>query len=319
MSHCLRHLLTVLLIALTAPAYAQSWPSRPIRAFIPFSPGSAVDVVARAVFAQVERRIGQPVIFENRPGGGTLIATAALANAEPDGHTLLITSAIFTSAPWTTPNLAYDPFKDITPVVLLANTAHVLVMSPGRGVRTLSDLVAYARANPVNYVTLGPGRVAHLNAERFRRAAKFEANPIPYKGPAEALTDIMMGRVDFYFGAVQPALPLIQDGKLVALAVSTSTRVPELPDVPTTVEAGFADTEFNLWFGVFLPSRTPSDIVNRLHREVSAVLEEAEVKDRLRNLMAYPMPMSTAQFTDLVHKELRENAAFFKSVGIKAD
>jgi tripartite-type tricarboxylate transporter receptor subunit TctC len=129
----------------------------------------------------------------------------------------------------------------------------------------------------------------------------------------------MMGRVDFYFGALQPALPLIRDGKLVALAVSTSSRMPELPDVPTTVEAGFANTEFNLWFGVFLPSRTPIDIVNRLHRETAAVLDDPEIKDRLRKLMAHPMPMSTAQFTDMVHKELKENAAFFKSVGVKPD
>lgn len=319
MSPYLRHLLMVFFIALAVPAHAQSWPTRPIRALIPFSPGSAVDVVARVVFAQVERKLGQPVIFENRPGGGTVIATGAVANAEPDGYTLLVTSAIFASAPWTTPNLAYDPFKDFLPVVPLANTAHVLVMSPGRGVRTLADLVAYARAHPVNYVTLGPGSVAHVNAERFRRAAKFEANPIPYKGPGEALTDIMTGRVEFYFGALQPALPLIRDGKLVPLAVSSSIRMPELPDVPTTVEAGFANTEFNLWFGVFLPSRTPRAIADRLHREVSAAIDDADVKDKLRKLMAHPMPMSTAQFTDMVHKELRENLAFFKSVGIKAD
>jgi len=319
MSRHLRHLLTVLLIALTVPAWAESWPARPIRAFVPFSPGSAVDVVARAVFAQIERQLGQPVILENRPGGGTVIATTAVAKAEPDGHTLLVTSAIFTSAPWTTPNLGYDPFRDLVPVVPLANTAHVLVMSPGRGVRTLADLVAYARTHPANYVTLGPGSVAHLNAERFRRAAGFDANPIPYKGPAEALTDIMMGRVDFYFGALQPALPLIRDGKLVALAVSSTTRMPELPDVPTTVEAGFADTEFNLWFGVFAPARTPSAVVERLHREISAVLDDADIKDRLGKLMAHPMPMSTAQFTDMVHKELRENAAFFGSPGVKND
>lgn len=319
MSHCLRHLLMLFFIALSVPAHAQSWPTRPVRALIPFSPGSAVDVVARVVFAQVERKLGQPVIFENRPGGGTVIATGAVANAEPDGYTLLVTSAIFASAAWTTPNLAYDPFKDFLPVVPLANTAHVLVMSPDRGVRTLADLVAYARAHPVNYVTLGPGSVAHVNAERFRRAAKFEANPIPYKGPGEALTDIMTGRVEFYFGALQPALPLIRDGKLVPLAVSSSIRMPELPDVPTTVEAGFANTEFNLWFGVFLPSRTPSAIVDRLHREVSAALDDADVKDKLGKLMAHPMPMSTAEFTDMVHKELRENLAFFKSAGIKAN
>ena len=310
-----------LLVALTAPAAAETWPTKPIRAFIPFTAGSAVDVVARTVFARVERQLAQPVIIENRPGGGTIIATAAVASAEPDGHTLLITSAVFTTAPWTTPKLTYDPYQDLTPVIPLANTAHVLVMSPGRGVQTLDGLVSYARARKgaVNYVTLGSGSVAYLNGERFRLAAKFEANPIPYKGSAEALTDVMMGRVDFYFCPLPPALALIREGKLVPLAVSTAARIPELPDVPTTVEAGFADTEFNLWFGVFAPSRTPSGVIERLHRETAAALDDAEIKEKLRRVMAYPMPMSAAQFRDLVHKELKENAAFFKTVDVKAD
>lgn len=310
-----------LLVALTAPTAAETWPTKPLRALIPFTAGSAVDVVARTVFSQVERQLGQPIIVENRPGGGTVIATSAVASAEPDGHTLLAVSAVFTTAPWATPKLAYDPYKDLTPVIPLANTAHVLVMSPGRGVRTLNDLVSYARAQrgAVNYVTLGSGSVAYLNGERFRLAAKFEANPIPYKGPAEALTDVMMGRVDFYFCPLPPALALIREGKLVPLAVSTSARIPELPDVPTTVEAGFADTEFNLWFGVFVPSRTPSSVVERLHRETAAALNNPETKEKLRRVMAYPMPMSTVQFRDMVHKELTDNAAFFKAVGAKPD
>jgi tripartite-type tricarboxylate transporter receptor subunit TctC len=317
----LRFVSLALLVALTAPAAAQTWPTRPLRAFVSFDAGSAVDLVARAVFAQVERQLGQPVAVENRPGGGTIVATTAVANAEPDGYTLLVTSAIFASAPWTTPKLAYDPYRDLTPVAPLANTAHVLVTSPGRGVHTLNDLVSYARAHAgkVNYVTLGPGSVAYLNAERFRLAAKFEATPIPYKGSPEALTDIMMGRVDFYFCPLPPALALIRAGELVPLAVSTSARIPELPDVPTTVEAGFADTEFNLWFGVFVPSRTPSSVVERLNREIAAALDNAEVKDRLSKLMAHPMPMSATQFRDVVHKELTEDAAFFKTVGIKND
>lgn len=321
MAHYARFLLVVLLVALTAPAAAQTWPTKPLRVLIPLSAGSAVDQVARVVYAQVERQLGQPVIVENRPGAGGLIAMGAVASAEPDGYTLLVTSAIFTSAPWTSSKLAFDPFKDFTPVIPLANTAHVLVMSPGRGVQTLNDLVSYARAKQgaVNYVTLGPGSVAHLNAERFRAAAKFEATPIPYKGPAEALTDVMMGRVDFYFCPLQPARALIREGKLVPLAVSTSTRIPELPDVPTTVEAGFADTEFNLWFGVFVPARTPGDVVERLYRETAAALANAEVKQKLAQFITQPMPMSAAQFREMVHKELTENAAFFKKAGVKAE
>lgn len=320
MAHYPRLLLVALLVALAVPAAAETWPTKPLRAVVTLSAGSAVDLVARVVFAQVERQLGQPVVVENRTGAGGLIAMAAVASAEPDGHTFLVTSAIFTSVPWTSPKLTFDPFKDFTPVIPLANTAHVLVMSPGRGVNTLNDLVSYARAKngAVNYVTLGPGSVAHLNAERFRLAAKFEATPIPYKGPAEALTDVMTGRVDFYFCPLQPALALIREGKLVPLAVSTTTRMPELPDVPTTVEAGFADTEFNLWFGVFVPARTPSDVVERLYRETAIALANTEVKEKLRKFMTQPMPMSGLQFRDMVHKELTENAAFFMTVGVKA-
>ncbi len=314
-------LISVLLVASTAPAAAQSWPTRPLRAIVPFTAGSAVDLVTRTVFGEAERRLGQPVIVENRPGGGTVIATAAVANAEPDGHTFLSVSAVYTTAPWTTPKLAYDPYKDLTPVIPLANTAHVLVMAPGRGVKTLADLVTYARAQrgAVNYVSLGSGSVAQLNAERFRLAAKFEAHPIPYKGPAEALTDVMTGRVDFYFSPIAPALGLINEGKLVPLAVSTRARIPELPDVPTTVEAGFADTEFNLWFGVFVPSRTPHDVVERLHRDTAAAIASPEVKQKLGKFLAYPMPMSREQFRDMVHKELTDNAAFIKAAGIKPE
>jgi tripartite-type tricarboxylate transporter receptor subunit TctC len=321
MAHLPRFLLVALLVALSAPASAETWPTKPLRAIIPLSAGSAVDLVARVVYAQVERQLGQPVIVENRPGAGGLIAMGAVASAEPDGYTFLISSAIFTSTPWTAPKLTFDPFKDFTPVIPLVNTAHVLVMSPGRGVKTLKDLVSYARAKKgaANYVTLGPGSVAYLNAERFRLAANFEATPIPYKGPAEALTDVMTGRVDFYFCPLQPALALIREGKLVPLAVSTSTRTPALPDVPTTVEAGFADAEFNLWFGVFLPGRTPNDVVERLYRETAAALANPEVKEKLKKYQTQPMPMSGAQFREMVHKELTENAAFFKKVGLKAN
>jgi tripartite-type tricarboxylate transporter receptor subunit TctC len=234
----------VLLVGLCTQATAQGWPSKPVHAIVPYSPGSASDIVPRTVFAQVEKQLGQPIVVENRAGGGSTIGTNAAAKAEPDGYTILSTSSAYTTVPVTVANLPYDPLRDFSAVVPLANMANVLVISPAKGIKTLKEYVEYLRANSgkINYVTIGMGSAAHLNSERFRLSAKFEAQPIPYKGAPEGLTDVMTGRVDFYFSPLLPALSMIRDGKLVALAVSSTQRDPALPGVPTTIEAGFPNS-----------------------------------------------------------------------------
>jgi tripartite-type tricarboxylate transporter receptor subunit TctC len=311
----------LLLFGFSVPSFAESWPTKPIRMIVPFSPGSAADIIPRTVFAQVERQLGQPIIVENRPGGGTTIGIGAVARADPDGYTLLAASSAFTTVPLTVANLSYDPVRDFSAVIPLANMANVLIVSPAKGIRTVGELVAHARADPgsMNYVTIGKGSAAHLNSERFRLSAKFDAQPIPFKGSPEGVTEVMTGRIDFYFCPLLPALAMIREGKVLALAVSSSARSPDLPDVPTTVEAGFADSEYNFWFGVFAPAKTPREIVQRLHEEIAKALQDPGVKDKLAKLGVQPMPMTPSQFDGYVRKELEQNAALVKAAGIKAE
>ena len=319
MSHRWLWIVALLSMGLCAQASEETWPAKPIRVIVPYSPGSATDIIPRTVFAKVQEQIGQSIVVENRPGGATAIGTAAVAKAEPDGYTLLVHSSAYTIVPLTFANVPYDPQRDLTGVIPLGNTANVLVVAPGKGIKTVAEFVKIARAKSggMNYVTIGPGSAAHLNSERFRLSAGFAAQPVFYKGSPEGLMDVMTGRVDFYFSPLLPALPQIKDGRLVALAVSSTHRSADLPDVPTTLEAGFKNSEYDFWFGVFAPSKTPRAIIERLNREVAKALEDPAVKDKLTKLGVQPMPMTAQQFDDYVRGELEQNAALVKAAGIK--
>ena len=319
MSHRWLWIVALLSMGLCAQASEETWPAKPIRVIVPYSPGSATDIIPRTVFAKVQEQIGQSIVVENRPGGATAIGTAAVAKAEPDGYTLLVHSSAYTIVPLTFANVPYDPQRDLTGVIPLGNTANVLVVAPGKGIKTVAEFVKIARAKSggMNYVTIGPGSAAHLNSERFRLSAGFAAQPVFYKGSPEGLLDVMTGRVDFYFSPLLPALPQIKDGRLVALAVSSTHRSADLPDVPTTLEAGFKNSEYDFWFGVFAPSKTPRAIIERLNREVTKALEDPAVKDKLTKLGVQPMPMTAQQFDDYVRGELEQNAALVKAAGIK--
>ena len=311
--------LALLLMSFCTQSFAQSWPSKPIRVIVPYSPGSATDIIPRTIFAKVQEQLGQPIIVENRPGASSTIGTAAVAKAEPDGYTILVASSAYTIVPSTVANLPYDPLHDLSAVIPLANMANVLVISPAKGVKTVGEFVVAARAQhgSMNYVTIGEGSAAQLNSERFLRAAGFKAQPIPYKGSPAGLIDVMTGRVDFYFSPLLPALSLIRDGKLTALAVSSSERSPKLPNVPTTTEAGFPNSEYNFWFGVFAPAKTPRAIIQRLYDEISKAQHDPAVKEKLANLGGQPMPMTPTQFDQYVRKEIQQNAALVKTIGIK--
>ncbi len=309
----------LLLTGLCNSATADNWPTRPIRVIVPYPPGSATDIIPRTVFAEVQKQLGQPIIIENRPGVGSTLGTAAVAKAEPDGYTFLVAASAYTTLPLIFPNLTYDPVNDLTGVIPLANSPTVLVVTPNKGIKTIGELVAAARAKPgaMNYVTIGPGSAAHFATERFRFVAKFEAQPVSYKGSPEGLTDVMTGRVDFYFSPLLPALPLIRDGRLTALAVSSAERALDLPDVPTTIEAGYPNSEYNFWFGMFAPAKTPPETLQRLYDETAKVLRDPSVQEKLKKLGVQPMPMTSAQFNDYVRKELIQNAQLAKAVGIK--
>ena len=259
------------------------------------------------------------MVVENRPGASTTIGAAAVAKADPDGHTILVTSSAHTVAPFLYSSLSYDTARDLAGVTPLANLPTVLLVAPSKGFKSVHDLVAAARAKPgsINYASAAAS--TQLNAERFRRSARFEAVHIPFKGAPEALTEVMAGRVDFYFSPIAPALPLLRDGKLLALAIGSSKRASILPDLPTTVEAGFPDSDYNFWVAMFVPARTPAEVINRLHRESSSVLRLPEVRERLSRLGAEPMTMAPEEFDSHVRDELRSNAVLVKAAGITAN
>jgi len=304
----------------SAPALAQTWPSKPIRVVVPLTAGSASDVMGRIVADQLSQQLGQPIIVENRPGAGNTIGMSAVAKAEPDGHTLLVNSSTHTVTPATRSNLGFE-MSDLAPIVPLGNMPVVMCFNPGKGYKSLADFVAYARANPgkVTYTSAGAGNSSHLNGERFRLAAGIEAVHLPMKGAPDALTEVIAGRSDFYFAPLVNALPLLKDKQVVALAVSGSQRASALPDVPTTVQAGYPNSEYNFWVGMFAPAKTPAPIREKLYAEMAKALANPAIQDKLRNLGADPMALNSAQFEALVKQEIATNTQLVKAAGIKVN
>jgi tripartite-type tricarboxylate transporter receptor subunit TctC len=299
---------------------AQSWPAKPIRLVVPLTPGSATDVMGRVVMDQVSAQVGQPIIVENRPGAGNTIGMGAVAKSDPDGYTLLANSSTHTVTPATRTNLGFE-MTDLAAIAPLGNMPVVMVVNPTRGYKKLSDFVAAAKAKPgsVNYASAGAGNSSHLNGERFRLAAGFEAVHLPFKGAPEALTEVIAGRADFYFAPLVNALPLLKDGQLQALAVSGSSHASALPDVPTTVEAGYPNSEYNFWAGVFAPAKTPADIRAKLYAEIVKALHEPAIRGKLASLGADPMPLTSQQFEALVRNEIETNTQLVKAAGIKVN
>lgn len=311
---------TVLLLAAAAHgAEAEVWPSRTIRAIVPAGVGGAVDVVPRVVFEELSNRLGQPVVVENRPGGGTTIGSALVAKARPDGYTILATTSALTVSPWVYPRLPYDTVADFSAIIPIGIVPTVLVTAPAKRFKTVHDLVAAAKAQPgaLNFTSVGVGSATHLCAERFRVSAGIDARNIPVKSGAEALTEVISGRIDFYFCPIGPALPFIRDGELTALVVSGARRAASLPEVQTLSEAGFADADYLFWLGLFAPARTPRDIIEKLHRETAEALAMPGVRAKLTMLGVDPMPMSPAEFDTFVKHEIAANAALVKSVGLQ--
>jgi tripartite-type tricarboxylate transporter receptor subunit TctC len=313
-------LLTALTLAATAQiSSAQNWPTRPIKAYIPFSAGSATDIIPRAVFDRVAAELGQPIVIENRGGAGGTIGVGAVVKADPDGYTILANSSAHTVAPAIIDGLPYDTAKDLSAVVSLGKNANILVVSPAKGWKTVGDLVAAAKAKPgsINFGSAGVGTATHISAERFRQAAGIEAQHVPYKGGPEALADIMGGRVDFYYCPISTALPLIRDGRIVALATSTPERASALPQVPTSLEAGFANSDYTVWYGVFMPVKTPRAIVERFHDATLKVVGTPFMQQKLAELAVDPMPMKPADFDRMVAGEIVANQKLIRASGLK--
>jgi tripartite-type tricarboxylate transporter receptor subunit TctC len=308
-----------LTIVASTSSFAQTWPGKPIRVIIPFGAGSLTDVLPRVVFDQASKQLGQTVVVENRTGAGGTIGVAAVARSEPDGYTLLANSSAHTIAPAIYPKLAYDTARDLTGVISLGLSPMVMIMSPAKGHKTVQDYVKAAKAKPdsVNFASAGVGTATHLAAERFIHSAGIKAVHIPHRGGAEALTDVLAGRVDFYFCPIGTAISHIKAGRLLALAVSTPKRAGALSDVSTTLEAGYANSDYSFWVGVFAPAKTPTGIVSRLHAELRKAMQVDGVKARIAELGIEPMDLSSAQFDALVQKEIVTSAALAKAAGLK--
>jgi tripartite-type tricarboxylate transporter receptor subunit TctC len=296
-----------LLIAPLTAAPAQEWPSRNVTVVVPVPAGVASDIIARVVFDQVGRQVGHTFVVENRPGAGGSIGGNSVAKATPDGHTILVWGSIAAANALYT-KLPYDTLKDFTPVAALGQTPLVVVTSVGR-FKSLGDLVSTAKANPgkLNYATVGVGSAAHFGAEQLAVSAGFSAQHVPFKG-GEWLTEVVAGRLDFAVAPVTSAIGLIRDGKLVPLAISSSTRSASLPDVPTMVEAGLkSDAVYPFYTGAYLPAATPNAIAEKLHNEIMKALALPAVRERLAAVNVDPMPMTLAEFGSFFKKDVAAN------------
>ena len=303
--------------ALPGSAFAQAWPTRPVHAMIPFAAGSSLDIVGRLVLDPLATQLGQPVVVENRGGAGGTIGTGMVTKAEPDGYTILVQASAHSAAPAAYPNITYDVAKDFVAIIPLGTLPNVTVVAPASGIKTLKDLVDKAKAGSITYGSAGVGSATHWAAERIRVAGGFNGIHVPFRGGPEALTEVMTGRVDFTSMGMSSALPLIRDGKLTALAVSTPTRSKTLPDVPTTIEAGLPDSDYVYWMGLFAPAKTPPAIVERLRSETEKALKNPNVVEKFATQGIEPMPMTSAEFDALIRKEIATNMALVKAAGLK--
>lgn len=307
--------------AATLPALADTaYPSKPIRVIVPFAAGSTTDIIARAITDKMSQSMGQQLVIENRGGASGTIGQAAVASAAPDGYTVMIHSSSHTVSPSTFAKLPFDTVRDFAGVTPISSLSNALVVSPQKGYRTLNDLLAAARAQPgkLNFASAGQGSATHLNAEKFKLAARIDATNIPFKGSAEAVTEVLAGRVDYYFSPIAPVIGQIREGQLLALAVGSPKRASALPDVPTTAEAGVPGSEFNFWIGMMAPAKTPRPVIERLHAEVLKALATPEVKERFAKLGADAWTLKPEQFDAYIKDEIVSNAAVVKAAGLSA-
>jgi tripartite-type tricarboxylate transporter receptor subunit TctC len=302
-----------------AQAFAQGYPNKPVHAIISFTPGSSTDIVGRVVLQKLSEMWGQPVIPENRAGAGGSIGTAVVAKAPPDGYMLLVDSNAHTVTPSIYAKLPYDTLKDFVDVAPLALQPNVLIVAASSPYRTLMDVVNAAKAKPgaINWGHAGVGSGTHLNTEKFVAAAKINVTQIPFKGTPEVIQAMLSGSVDCYWAPISAAIPHIKGGRVRPLAVSTPKRNGQLPDVPTTGEAGVQGADAPLWFGIWAPAGTPANIVAKINADTRKALADPAVRDRLSNLGNDTMDMSPEQFAKFVRSETEEYARVIRAAGIK--
>jgi tripartite-type tricarboxylate transporter receptor subunit TctC len=303
---------------LSRSARADVWPTHPIKSIIPFTAGATVDIVGRIVLDPLSAQLGQPIVVENRGGAGGSIGTAAVAKAEPDGYTILVHASAHSAAPAAYSNLPYDTANDFAAVSAFGTVPNVTVVAPSKGIKTLQELVAKAKSGSMSFASAGVGSATHWAAERLRVSAGFNAVHIPFRGP-ESLTEVVAGRVDFMCIGVSAALGFLRSGQLLPLAVSALRRSRALPDVPTTTELGYANSDYNFWMGMLVPAKTPRDIVDRLYRETQKVLGTPAVVEKFSPQGIEPMPLTPKEFDALIVREIAANKELVKVTGMKVN
>jgi tripartite-type tricarboxylate transporter receptor subunit TctC len=316
-----RHFFTTLLVAaaLAAPGVqAQGWPAKPVSLVVPYPPGGSADILARAVGQKLGERLGQVVVVENKAGAGTAIGAKAVAGSAADGYTLLLGTVSSQAINPAMTKVGYDALKDFVAVSPVAAIPFVLVAHPGVAANNIRDVIAMAKASPgkVAYASAGPGTSNHLAGELLASSAKVNLLHVPYKGSAPALNDVLAGHVPLMFDLLATSLPMLQAGKLKALAVTSRERSPLLPNVPTARESGLPDYEVTAWFGVFAPVGTPPPVVAKLHAEITAVLQAPDMQRRLHELGASVETGSTDEYGRYVHDEADKWAAVVRKAGL---
>ena len=301
-------------------AFAQTYPSRPITLVVPFPAGSTTDLVGRILADKLGDALGQRVVIDNRGGAGGVVGTESVARAEPDGYTLLMgTIGTHSINPYVYPKISYDPITDFTPIIQFGTAPNVLVVHPSLPVKTVKELIVYAKERPgqLNYASSGNGTSNHLSGAMFAAREGIKASHLPYRGGAQAITDLLRGEVQFMFYHYLPLLPHIAEGKLRPLAITSAGRISALPDVPTMKEAGIDDFEVSAWFGVWAPAKTPADVVGKLHATISGIINSPEVKKKLVIQGIDPVNGSPADLLALNKAELARWAKAVEDAGAK--
>ena len=311
----------VLALAVHAAAFAQTFPSKPVRMLVPFSAGSGTDILARTVAQKMTENWGQQVLVENRPGAGGTVAANAVLGAPADGYTMMLVSAGHAANATLYRKLPYDTMKDFAGVSIVASTPNVLVVGPGLGVKTVKDLIALVKSKPgqFNYSSAGIGSGTHLNGEQFKLEAGLDAQHVAYRGAPEALSDAVAGRVQFAFSPIVVALPFVKDGRGIALAVSTAARTPVLPDVPTMAEAALPGFDFDQWYGLLVSAKTPKPLREQISKEVARIMQLPDVKERLAAQGGIPRYSTPEEFDAFIRVEVDKLGRVVKAANAYAD
>jgi tripartite-type tricarboxylate transporter receptor subunit TctC len=308
-----------LLAGLALHAAAQNFPTKPVRLIISFTPGSSTDIIGRAVAAKLQDLWGQPVIAENRPGAGGTVGSEFVLRSDPDGYTLLANSSAHVANPGIYKDMRYDTLRDFANLALLGGGPNVLMVGPQAGWKTLGDFVKAAKASPgkLNFASAGIGSGTHFNLEKLKIATGVDVVHVPYKGTPEAIGDTIAGRTCCYWAPLNAALPHVNGGKAVALAVSSAQRSPLLPNLPSVAEQGYPGFDYTLWVGLWGPAKIPADIAAKINKDVNAALATPELRGQLTKLGTVPGNLTIPQFTDFVKKEVEETRKILNAAGIK--